>query len=234
MGCSIFLVETKNLMAVAQGNCMFAVGTGLASMGDQKLLGGILARPVAVEALGHAGKRKAGSDAMLAIGSFGLAGATATTITSLFVSQHYLPSQMEEADKKAAEILTLAGEPDPAGTLLSTSAKFRDAGVVEPWPAPEQADLIRQKVMMAVVPVPGPERPTYVLGQRWIRSDGEYRLTKIDRDLYIYSGGPSQEVHLTKDLMVARAKKGGWATGFDSLPELWPPAVGKWGTAEGR
>ncbi len=88
--------------------------------------------------------------------------------------------------------------------------------------------------MMALSPVPGLERTTYTLGQKWSRSDGDYRLTKMDRDLYTFSAGPGQEIHLTKDLMVAEAKKGGWVTEFDYLPEIWPLAVGKWGIGEGR
>jgi hypothetical protein len=89
--------------------------------------------------------------------------------------------------------------------------------------------------MAAVVPlVPGVERPTYALGQQWSRSDGDYRVTRIDRDAYVFAGGPDQEIDLTQDLMIRAAKRGDWATEFESLPHVWPLVVGKWGTANGR
>lgn len=63
---------------------------------------------------------------------------------------------------------------------------------------------------------------SYTLGQEWIRNDGEYRLTKIDKDLYVFSVGPDQEIHLTKNLMVAQAKKGGWVTmGYFGAAPRW-------------
>ncbi len=131
-----------------------------------------------------------------------------------------------------ADILRTAGDPDPTGTLQYASTRRREAGVVEPWPAvPARGSPL---MSMAAIPVVELARPAYAIGQKWIRNDGEYRLTKIASDLYSFSADPGQEIHLTKDLLVAEAKKEGWVTEFDTLPELWPPVVGKWGTRPGH
>ncbi len=228
---------------------MFAASTGLASTGDDRLIRGILATVVVDEVLGHADKRKAAYEAIGAIAPLG----ASTRSSGYFhippppqspasivppralLFPAYSPSLQAEADKKVADILRTDGDPDPAATLAHASIRLRDAGVVEPWPAPVSPDLWRYIVTMVIAPlVPSLERPIYTLGQKWIRNDGEYKLRRIDRDLYVFSAGPDQEVHLTKNLMVARAKMGGWVTEFESLPELWPLAVGKWGTGEGR
>ena len=46
---------------------------------------------------------------------------------------------------------------------------------------------------------PRAERPTYTIGEKWIRSDGAYELIRIDNDRYIFSAGPDREIHLTKE-----------------------------------
>ncbi len=233
MSCSMFFFESKNLGAIALGNCMFGFTTGLASTGDETLIRGALARQVAVEVLGYADKKKAARDAVAgtrAIATFVLLGLAEEQTIDLSAYQDYSPPQLEEAEKRAAESLRSAGDPDPARTLRFASTRLRDAGVVEPWPTP----ALYRSILMAVVPVPGLERPNYALGQKWIRNDGEYKLTKIASDLYTFSAGPGLEIHLTRDLLVAEAKKGGWVTEFDALPKMWPPVVGKWGTWQGR
>jgi len=76
------------------------------------------------------------------------------------------------------------------------------------------------------------ERPTYALREKWVRNDGVYALIRIEKDRYIFSAGFNQEIHLTKDLMVARVQKGQLFTEFDPPPALtWPLEVGKWGTS---
>jgi len=239
MGCSLYFFKSRNLSATSLGNCMFRVSTGLASTGDEKLIRGILAKEVAHEVLGHADKRKAAREAAAKAGGtlgvlsiFAAAAPGGRPLALPPTAIAYSPSQHAEAKEKAAEILRDSGDPDSAGTMEHASLRFRDAGIVEPWP---QGPSNIWQILMAVAPlVPGVGRPTYTIDQQWIRSDGEYRLVRIDRDLYIFSAGPDQEIHLTKDLMVARARKGGWVTEFDSLPELWPLAVGKAGIGEGR
>ncbi len=79
---------------------------------------------------------------------------------------------------------------------------------------------------------PRAERPTYVIGEKWMRNDGVYTLIRIESDRYIFSAGPGQEIHLTKDLMVARVQQGQLFWEFDPPPVLtWPLEVGKWGTS---
>jgi len=81
---------------------------------------------------------------------------------------------------------------------------------------------------------PRAERPTYALGEKWIRIDGVFELVRIEDDRYVFVADPGKEVHLTKDLMVARVQKHGSVAQFDPPPALsWPLEVGKWGTAEG-
>jgi hypothetical protein len=81
---------------------------------------------------------------------------------------------------------------------------------------------------------PRAERPTYTLGERWIRSDGVYDLIRIENGQYIFAAGVDRQIHLTQDLMVAKVQKGGWVMEFRSPPKLtWPLVVGKWGTSSG-
>lgn len=159
MGCSIFFLESKNLGAVSQGNCMFGVSTGLASTGDERLMRGIQANEAAHEVLGQADKRKAAHEGAVVartIFSLGLAGATGAAggpiifVKFIFGLPAYSPSEQAEAEKKAAEILRTAGDPDPAGTLVYASVRLRDVGVVEPWPQLEPPHVWRHKVMMDV------------------------------------------------------------------------------------
>jgi hypothetical protein len=88
------------------------------------------------------------------------------------------------------------------------------------------------RVTPSTEPKPRAERPTYTLGEKWIRSDGAYELIRIENDRYIFSAGPGQEIQLTKDLTVARFQRGTWVTEFIPPPVLsWPLEVGKWGTS---
>lgn len=81
---------------------------------------------------------------------------------------------------------------------------------------------------------PRAERPTYSVGDRWLRSDGAYDLIRIDNDLYIFSAGPGQEIHLTRDLMVAKFERARQVVELAPPPRLsWPLEVGKWGESDG-
>lgn len=74
------------------------------------------------------------------------------------------------------------------------------------------------------------ERPTYTLGDKWIRSDGEYEVIRIENDRYVFSAGAGREIELTKDLAIARMSRGKDVMSFDPPPKLaWPLAVGKSG-----
>src|SRR5262245_26773668 len=89
-------------------------------------------------------------------------------------------------------------------------------------------------VAVAGAEVPRAERPTYTLGERWIRSDGVYDLIRIEDGRYIFAAGVDRQIHLTQDLMVAKVQKGLWVVEFTPPPKLtWPLEVGKWGTSSG-
>ena len=82
--------------------------------------------------------------------------------------------------------------------------------------------------------VPRAERPTYTLGERWIRSDGVYDLIRIEDGRYIFAAGVDRQIHLTQDLMVAKVQKGQFIMEFTPPPKLtWPLEVGKSGTSSG-
>jgi hypothetical protein len=54
-------------------------------------------------------------------------------------------------------------------------------------------------------PAPRAERPTYALGEKWIRNDGLYELIRIEDD---HSAGPNRETRLTRYLFPATVVKG--------------------------
>jgi hypothetical protein len=80
---------------------------------------------------------------------------------------------------------------------------------------------------------PRAERPIYRIGETWALDRGVYELKRIDGDTYVFVAGPGKEIHLTKDLGVARVVLDGHAD-FDvaAPPKLsWPLTIGKWGSA---
>src|SRR5260370_7650892 len=70
---------------------------------------------------------------------------------------------------------------------------------------------------------PRAERPSYSVGDKWIRSDGAYDLIRIENDRYVFAADGGREVHLTRDLGVAKVARGG-----KTLLELQPPPVLAW------
>ncbi len=77
---------------------------------------------------------------------------------------------------------------------------------------------------------PTAERPTYALGQRWVRSDGVFELVRIEDGRYVFATNVRQEVHLTKDLAVARTRRDQRFNEIDPPVSLtWPLQVGAWG-----
>src|SRR5262245_54432386 len=83
-------------------------------------------------------------------------------------------------------------------------------------------------------PPPRAERPTYAVGEKWIRTDGVYELVRIEDDRYIFSAGPDREIHLTRDLFPATVVKGVRILTFSPPPRLpWPLEVGKVETGRG-
>jgi uncharacterized caspase-like protein len=90
--------------------------------------------------------------------------------------------------------------------------------LLSPGPAPAQ-------------PKPRAERPTYTLGEKWIRSDGLFDLVRIEKDLYVFSARPKWEIVLSKDLGLARVQRGDSVIEFTHPLDLkWPLEVGKSGS----
>ena len=80
-------------------------------------------------------------------------------------------------------------------------------------------------------PKPRAERPTYTLGEKWIRSDGLYELIRVEKDRYVFSARPKWEIHLSKDLGIARVQRGDSVTEFTHPIDLkWPLEVGQTGS----
>ncbi len=87
-----------------------------------------------------------------------------------------------------------------------------------PGPAPAQ-------------PKPRAERPTYTLGEKWIRSDGVYELIRVEKDRYVFSARPKWEIHLSKDLGIARIQRDDGVIEFAHPIDLkWPLEVGQTGS----
>jgi uncharacterized caspase-like protein len=77
---------------------------------------------------------------------------------------------------------------------------------------------------------PTTERPVYAPGQRWVRNDGVFELVRVEKDRYVFATGPLHEVHLTKDLAIARTRNGPRFNEIDPPIALkWPLEVGRWG-----
>ena len=69
-------------------------------------------------------------------------------------------------------------------------------------------------------------RPSYTVGDKWIRSDGAYDLIRIENGRYVFAADGGREVHLTRDLGIARIVRGGQV-----VLELDPPASPTWGSS---
>jgi uncharacterized caspase-like protein len=80
-------------------------------------------------------------------------------------------------------------------------------------------------------PKPRAERPTYTLGEKWIRSDGLFELIRVEKDRYVFSARPKWEIHLSKDLGIARVQRGDGVIEFTHPIDLkWPLEVGQTGS----
>gem|GEM_PF-933438 len=80
---------------------------------------------------------------------------------------------------------------------------------------------------------PKAERPTYTVGDKWIRSDGAYDLIRIENGRYVFAADGGREVHLTRDLGIARIVRGGQVVLELEPPAspAWPLEVGQWGVS---
>ena len=78
------------------------------------------------------------------------------------------------------------------------------------------------------------ERPTYVVGDRWIRNDGVFELVSVEGDVYVFRFSAGQnvtDVHLSRDLSLARTLRNGVEQFAlePPVPFAWPLEVGKGG-----
>jgi hypothetical protein len=93
--------------------------------------------------------------------------------------------------------------------------------------------LLAGAIAPAWAQAPRAERPSYAVGDKWIRSDGAYDLIRIENARYVFAADGGREVHLTRDLGVAKIVRGGQTLlELDPPPALtWPLAVGQWGVS---
>jgi hypothetical protein len=84
----------------------------------------------------------------------------------------------------------------------------------------------------AAAQTPRAERPIYSVGDQWVRSDGVYELKTVTGDVYVFSSGSRNEIHLTKNLGLLKVVANGavvWEV--DEAPALrWPLERGRSGT----
>jgi hypothetical protein len=78
---------------------------------------------------------------------------------------------------------------------------------------------------------PRADRPTYAIGDKWIRSDGAYDLLRIEHGRYVFAADGGREIHLTRDLGVAKILRAGQVVlELEPAPGLsWPIEVGQTG-----
>ncbi|OGK85808.1 MAG: hypothetical protein A2X52_11070 [Candidatus Rokubacteria bacterium GWC2_70_16] len=79
------------------------------------------------------------------------------------------------------------------------------------------------------------ERPTYAVGDKWLRSDGAFDLIRIEGDVYVFAADRGREVHLSRDLTLTKVvSRGSVDFELDPAPKIsWPLEVGKEGYASG-
>ena len=83
--------------------------------------------------------------------------------------------------------------------------------------------LVLSGALSAWAQAPKADRPTYSVGDKWIRSDGAYDLIRIENGRYVFAADGGREVHLSRDLGVAKIVRGGQV-----LLELEPPPALTW------
>ena len=93
--------------------------------------------------------------------------------------------------------------------------------------------LVLSAAHSAWAQAPKADRPTYAVGDKWIRSDGAYDLIRIENGRYVFAADGGREVHLTRDLGVAKIVRGGQVLlELEPPPGLtWPLEVGQSGVS---
>ncbi len=90
------------------------------------------------------------------------------------------------------------------------------------------------QIVRPATPPPRAERPTYTLGEKWIRNDGVYELTRIDDERYVFTSERGRRIQLSKDLVPVVWGRGYDEWYFDTPPALsWPLEVGRRGEVSG-
>jgi len=86
-------------------------------------------------------------------------------------------------------------------------------------------------VPTSTTPAPRAKRPTYTVGDKWIRSDGVFELIRIEDGRYIFAAGVDLQMHLTQDLALVRVQRGPYIREWIPFYKMadWPLEVGKWG-----
>ena len=80
---------------------------------------------------------------------------------------------------------------------------------------------------------PVTQRPTYNVGDRWYRSDGEFVLDRIEKDQYVFFTR-GREIRMSSDLAIARVQDGPYWVEMDPPIALkWPLRVGQYGQVTG-
>ena len=122
-----------------------------------------------------------------------------------------------------------------ARLLLSALAALLAAGCATSGP----------RVEPPATPPPRADRPTYAVGDKWIRNDGVWDLIRVEEDTYVFASDQGREIRLTRDLVPflwGRNRTTEWwffafhsyTTGEYWGPRLtWPLQVGKTGTGAG-
>jgi hypothetical protein len=74
------------------------------------------------------------------------------------------------------------------------------------------------------------ERPAYAVGDEWALADATYKLTRIDKNVYVFATADNQrEIRLTRELGLAFVRRGKEAIEINPAPRVaWPLEVGKW------
>jgi uncharacterized caspase-like protein len=93
--------------------------------------------------------------------------------------------------------------------------------------------LVLLGALSAWAQAPKADRPTYAVGDKWIRSDGAYDLIRIENGRYVFAADGGREVHLSRDLGVAKIVRGGQVLlELEPPPGLtWPLEVGQSGVS---
>ena len=93
--------------------------------------------------------------------------------------------------------------------------------------------LVLSGALSAWAQAPKANRPTYAVGDKWIRSDGAYDLIRIENARYVFAADGGREVHLSRDLGVAKIVRGGQVLlELEPPPGLtWPLEVGQSGVS---